>query len=221
MTAPQIPKALQFAPPPQGNPQTWDYAVAEGLKFPERFVQKAKEVAQMRVQNGQLQEKLGYFVRNLIAVVDNCEEALAAADVAKPSAASPSEPEATDEGNSADASDAQSPPTAPDQLSDPQQLALASLASVHRSVISLLENMGVVQVDLMGKNYENVTFEGTPIPGPGSSAGRRDPQVARGGCGAAALGAARRRQGKDRALRQSLLLAYQKLPIWELKVCRN
>lgn len=162
MTAPQIPKALQFAPPPQGNPQTWDYAVAEGLKFPERFVQKAKEVAQMRVQNGQLQEKLGYFVRNLIAVVDNCEEALAAAGVAKPSAASPSEPDAVGDGSS----DAQSPPTSPDQLSDPQQLALASLASVHRSVTSLLENLGVVQVELLGKNYENVTYEGTAIPDP-------------------------------------------------------
>jgi hypothetical protein len=121
--------SLEFAAPAASDPRTWSYAVGEGFKFPDRFVQKCRELAQLRQEAAQTQAKLTHVVRNLISIADNCHDALAAVATA-------------------------------------DAVETASLASVQRSLVSLLEYLGVVSVELLGKTYDTVAHEGRQIDDP-------------------------------------------------------
>ncbi|MHC4407278.1 MAG: hypothetical protein ACYTG0_47315 [Planctomycetota bacterium] len=195
--------ALRFEPPGPTNRQTWDYAVTEGFKFPDRFLHKCRELAQLRKQCGDLESKQSFVVRNLISIVDNCEDVLAAeepkadqadtepaqelSETAKKLCSSAEEsregkakpPREEDRAVDAEAQEPTEEPTgheaadrsAVDEApaSDPQgaaEVEMVVLASVHRSAVSLLAHLNVVRVDLMGKTYDNVTYEGRKIEDP-------------------------------------------------------
>lgn len=126
---PALPEILEFERPGESQPGGWEYALVEGFRFPERYLQKCKELAQVRSQHVEAQTRLDFAIRNLISIADNCEDAATA------------NPEAAD-----------APPTA--------------LAGVHRCVVNILENLGIVRVDLQGTNYENVRCQGRLVPDP-------------------------------------------------------
>jgi len=146
MTAPaQPPDPLDFPPPgraPAGNPVV---AVREALKLPARLLRKAQELKDGRDQlqaawdeSNRIRDRLdGFVVRNLIQMADNCKPALA------PPAA----------GGEGEAAPAPSPEA-------------ACLASVYRTVLYLLEELGVAPVDLLGRTYRDVTVDGQAIDDP-------------------------------------------------------
>lgn len=131
---------LAFPPPSTDATGDWIVAEREALKFPNRFVKKAKEAKETRDQlqeawaeSNKLHEQLyGFTVRNLIAIADNCKSIVSAppADGAEPL---------------------------------PESLALAS---VYRSVLYLLESFGAVPIPLLGRTYTNVEIDGKVIDDP-------------------------------------------------------
>ncbi len=104
MTAPaDAPDPLAFPPPAGPAAADWASAEREALKFPARYLKKAREAKDARDdlrgawdEANRLHERLnGFVVRNLIAIADNCRPALPppappAADSPPPDDAGPS-----------------------------------------------------------------------------------------------------------------------------------
>ncbi len=70
MNAEILPPILEFAEPAASDPQSGSYAVGEGFKFPDRFLQKCRELAQARQQGASLQTQLDRVVSNLVFEID-------------------------------------------------------------------------------------------------------------------------------------------------------
>jgi hypothetical protein len=136
--APDPTDPLAFPPPTDARGDAVA-AERESLKFPARFLKKARELKAARdelrealAENSRLRDRLdGFVVRHLIAVVDNCRPVLAAAN--------------------------EDGPASPEAL---------SVASVYRAVLHLLEELGAVPVELLGRTYTDVTVDGQTIDDP-------------------------------------------------------
>jgi hypothetical protein len=128
---------LQFEAPEDADPQQWSQAEKAALRFPERFLEKARELNECRQElNKAWEEKerlFGMVVRNLIDAADGCKVGLAGD--AAPSA-------------------------------EPEGVARAALASVYRNVLHVLEELGVTPVDLLGRTYTDVVVDGEPVEDP-------------------------------------------------------
>ena len=148
MNPKDVPPILKFDKPAANDPKTWGYAVGESFKFPDRLLQKCRELAQARQLGADLQTQLDRVVSNLISIADNCHDALAAMKADGP----------PKDGPPADGPPADGAPA--------KELEAASLASVQRSVVALLEYLEVVPVELLGKTYETVTCQGRKVPDP-------------------------------------------------------
>lgn len=74
------PSPLEFEPPEEGGGQKWVGAEKAAFKFPERYLQQARELHQCRQDlkstEADRDRLTGLVLRNLIAVLDNCREAL-------------------------------------------------------------------------------------------------------------------------------------------------
>ena len=146
--------------------------MGESYKFPDRFVQKCRELAQARQETAEAQAQLGHLIRNLISIADNCHDAICALTGALDSARSAvvAETAAAAEAKEArPAADTEGPGEAVLAANSerPRDSAEAvSLASVQRSVASLLEYLGVVSVELLGTTYETVMVNGLKIEDP-------------------------------------------------------
>jgi hypothetical protein len=135
-------------------------AEKESLKFPGRFLKKAQELKDLRQelrqaweQNEKLSSRLnGFVIRNLIGVLDNCKLALARPAPPAPEAAPLEE-----------AAPAAEPVPA---VEDAERLEQASLASVVRSVLYILEELGARRVELLGRTYDGVEVDGQKIDDP-------------------------------------------------------
>jgi hypothetical protein len=72
---------LQFEAPEDADPQQWSQAEKAALRFPERFLEKARELNECRQElNKAWDEKerlFGMVVRNLIDAADGCKVGLA------------------------------------------------------------------------------------------------------------------------------------------------
>jgi len=177
----ESPNPFDFEPPGEVQAQAWDFALAEGLKFPNRYMQKCKDFSRMREQNEQLQSKMSFVMRNLISIVDNCEEALAP-ELATPAPA-PSTEVPHDTGpltpsvttvpltivpGEVERTEAASRETGPMDAASVPPISgeAASLAGVYRCILNVMEHLGMARVELLGQTYENVTFEGHRIDDP-------------------------------------------------------
>lgn len=127
---------LQFAAPEETSPQAWAAADKASFAFAKRFLDQARELNDYRRQAQQAWAErdrvVGFVVRNLITLAENCKAALA-----------------------------QAPPEA-----EAPALEQTALASVQRGVLHLLEELGVLRVELLGSTYDTVQFDGTPIDDP-------------------------------------------------------
>lgn len=129
---------LEFEPPPEGNPQLWDQAEKACLRFPEQFLEKARELNECRRDLKKLCEdndrQTSFVIRSLITQVTNCKLAL------------------TQDGAG------QTPAEA--------SLDTTTLASIERGLLHILEELGVARVELLGRTYENVEVDGEKIDDP-------------------------------------------------------
>jgi hypothetical protein len=171
---------LRFPPPPEdADPAEWDRAERESLKFPRRFLKKAQELRQCRQESQQQlqsaweeKERLarqlyGFVMPNLIAIVDNCKLALAAAAGLLPAAESlPRPDEATEAGPGQ--GEGREPPGSTPRLAGDSGATLqeVSLGSIHRSILYLLEELGAVRIELVGHTYDDVIVDGEKIEDP-------------------------------------------------------
>lgn len=135
---------LAFPPPSSPPIGDWLAAERESFKFAGRFLKKARELKDARDQlsqawdeNNQLRGRLeNFIIRNLIAIADNCRPGLGVA-------------------------------SSPDASEQPVQSTEAvCLASVYRSVLYVLEELGATPVPLIGHTYRDVSVDGQIIVDP-------------------------------------------------------
>jgi hypothetical protein len=167
-----VPPVLKFAEPVKSDPKTWSFAAGESYKFPDRFLQKCRELARARQETVDAQSQLVHVIRNLISIADNCHDATAAmAEVpdAAPSAVA-AEATATAEAREAESAAAgeelEKVVPSTESAVDRDSTEAVLLASVRRSVTGLLEDLGVVSVELLGTTYETVMIDGRKIEDP-------------------------------------------------------
>ncbi|NOX55924.1 MAG: hypothetical protein GXP27_16070 [Planctomycetes bacterium] len=228
---------LQFETPLDAAPKRWPAAEAQCLKFPDRYRQKCVELnealkglTQVERERAQL---FDFVVRNLLDIVDNCEEVLketmpvqngrppmeeapsieasssqdaqlsargtADRQVRPPEISPPEAPlpqceacdsmlsarlseearaDATDEAQESKERQPTERPAPPLPQTEPwgvterrlgpdsQDMQVCGLAGLLRSVLYLLEEMGVRRIDLLGRTYDDVTVDGRPIEDP-------------------------------------------------------
>src|SRR5947209_9804246 len=77
---------LEFEAPHDADPKHWAPAEKAALRFPEQFVKKARELNECRRDMERAfklcedkEQVVGFVIRNLITVVNNCKAALASA----------------------------------------------------------------------------------------------------------------------------------------------
>jgi hypothetical protein len=141
---------LRFEPPEAALSQQWTAAEKAAVEFSQQLLDKARELKDCRQElNKAWEEKerlWGMVVRNLIDVADNCKASLDG-----PASAA------------ADGAEEQTP-GAPACGEIP--LARVGLASTYRKVLHVLEELGVVPVDLQGRTYKDVAVDGQAIEDP-------------------------------------------------------
>ena len=135
---------LAFPPPASRDEKHWDSAEQYALGFPARFRDKCRQFNALQRESQQtktaLEKQFALVVRNLIAMIDTCQAALA---------------EHPAPANVADVSEG-----------DGEQLASLVLSKVVRQSTQLLEQLGVVPVELLGATYETVSVNGQKIDDP-------------------------------------------------------
>ena len=136
-----IAEALKFEPPQERDEKGWDFAEQQALAFPERYREKCKQLAtaqrELAEVRGAIDKQFGLVVRNLIAMIDTCQAFLA-----------------------------EHPPAAEAADGDSGQLSAMALGKVVRASTQLLEQLGVVPIDLMGLTYETVVVNGQKVDDP-------------------------------------------------------
>jgi hypothetical protein len=158
-----LPEILQFPTIESKEPRDDDAAERQLLGFPELFLKKSRELHEARQE---LTDVLDYsarerefVIRNVLDAVENCRSLL---EVASPPT-SAAEPTADLEAPlpagdvAGEASEDSKPASSAEQV---------GLASVRRSLIYILEELGVRRVELLGQNYVSVTVDGRPISDP-------------------------------------------------------
>jgi hypothetical protein len=130
---------LQFeAPGPAG--MAWAAAEKEALKFPARFLKQARELLECRRELQRAWDDNQALQDKLVGFV--LRNLIAVADTCRLGLTEAAAAEA---------------PAGP---------AAAALASVERSVLYVLEELGARRVDLLGQTYDGVTVEGQKVEDP-------------------------------------------------------
>ena len=136
-----FPEALRFAPPEDRDDKQWEFAEQQALAFPARYRDKCKQLAAAQrdlaaAKDGQ-GKQFSLVVRNLIAMIDTCQAVLA-----------------------------EHPPPAAVAEAGGEELASMALGKVVRAASQILEQLGVVPVELLGTTYDTVAFNGQRIEEP-------------------------------------------------------
>jgi molecular chaperone GrpE (heat shock protein) len=138
---PDDPNALlNFEPAPGPDAKEWTAAEREAVKFSSRFVKKAQELMEARQQLQQLGEENDKLRDRLYRFV--IRNLIGVLDNCKAALAQP-----------ADASEA-------------GRLEGATLSSIVRSLLYVLEQLGARRLELLGRTYENVEVNGQKIDDP-------------------------------------------------------
>lgn len=171
---------LSFSAPDSSELRNSDEAERQCLGFGELFLRKSRELneAQHTLTEvlDDMDRRFGFVIRNLLDSLENCKTLLAAqtasqatataeADIVEPATTvEPTDPTEATEAQPIDT--AVEPPitvNAADVAADANRLGLAS---VERSLIYVLEELGVRRVNLIGQAYGSVVVDGRTIPDP-------------------------------------------------------
>lgn len=150
-------------------PGNWEEAEFHCQGFPRRFLDKCRELREAleghKTYAGMLDDlerQMGFVIRNLLDVVENCR------------------PEPTTKSAQPDApADQQSQPPAgaaeqtessaaghgdmPSNGAPPSEPARQQLESARRSLVYVLEELGVRRVELLGQTYDGIVVDGRKI----------------------------------------------------------
>src|SRR5262245_55546717 len=158
---------LAFETPLEENTAKWDAAEKQALRFPEKLIEKSRELHEA-VQGwsrdrDELDRIRGLVVRNLIILASNCKTALS--EIAPEQAAIAPADTMAPSGSPAASPETMAEPTPPFQAAGRSIEAIA-LGGVARMIASLLADLGVYRVELLGRTYQNVEFNGQKVDDP-------------------------------------------------------
>jgi hypothetical protein len=183
-------RLLEFDPPAEDAAGDWVEAERKCLQLPRRFVQKCQELNEitsgLNHVSREYDQLFDYVVRNLIGIVDNVRAALAAESARDggPDVASAKERAALEDTAAGRAPEQNAPADAavgglaeaPETLDGEgaantgavaaAPITALGLASVYRSLLSLLEELGAVPFDLLGHRYTDVAVDGQALEDP-------------------------------------------------------
>jgi hypothetical protein len=129
---------LRFDPPEEADSLQWAAAEKAAVKFPELLLDKARELNECRRElNKAWEEKEWLWGVVVRNLIDVADNCKAGLD-GQPSPAE----------------------------SEQQTAARVGLGSVYRKVLHLLEELGVVPVDLQGRTYKDVVVDGQAVEDP-------------------------------------------------------
>jgi hypothetical protein len=130
---------LRFEPPEAALSQQWAAAEKAAVKFSEQLLDKARELKDCRQElNKAWEEKERLWSMVVRNLIDVADNCKAGQDG----------------------------PSSGDAERAKDQPAEVALASAYRKVLHVLEEMGVVPVDLIGRTYKDVAVDGQAIEDP-------------------------------------------------------
>jgi hypothetical protein len=157
-----LPEVLQFPTIDPEEPRDDDAAERHLLSFPEQFLKKSRELNEIRQE---LTDVLDYsarerefVIRNVLDAVENCRSLLESSASTRSATEPNPESKAPPAGEVAGVVSQDSKPASSTEE--------VGLASVRRSLIYILEQLGVRRVELLGQNYVSVVVDGRPISDP-------------------------------------------------------
>ncbi len=170
---------LSFSPPDSNELRNCDEAERQCLGFGELFLRKSRELneAQRTLTEvlNDMDQRLGFVIRNLLDSLENCKTLLAAHSAAPVTATVEAVPEvpttavipdATGTAEDGPTNVVEEPPATMNVTDVAAEANRLGLASVERSLIYVLEELGVRRVNLIGQAYASVVVDGRTIPDP-------------------------------------------------------